>query len=133
MPKYTQHQYVRYGTVDLSPPEGQLDQFAVGTHKDISGSRWKEQAPWSAASECVTLMSGAHLPGSTIPDSGVAPYPEGSHSSSPSAQEPQVRHGLALEISSLMLSSESYSWKQKPLEWPWQGVISKAAGPFSGF
>lgn len=61
---------------------------------------------------------------------GVAPYPEGSHSSSPNAQEPQVRHGLALEISSLMLSSESYSWKQKPLEWPWQGVISKAAGPF---
>lgn len=77
--------------------------------------------------------SGAHLPSSVYSWLGEAPYPEGLHSSSPNAQEPQVSHGLALEISSLMLSSEWYSWQQKPLERPWQSVISKAARPFSGF
>lgn len=57
MPKHIQHQYFRHETVGLNPPEGQLDQFIVSAHKDISGCRWKEQAPWSAASGCVMLMT----------------------------------------------------------------------------
>ena len=58
MPKYIQ--YFQHEIVGLNPLEGQLDPFVVGTHKDISGSQWKKQAPWCWELPC--LVSEAVTP-----------------------------------------------------------------------
>lgn len=130
MPKYTQHQYLRYGT---RRPVGSI------CSEHLQGHFWGQVERASTMVSSFWVWHGWQsrewgTPAQQrYPWPRVAPQPKGLHSSSPSAQEPKVSHSLALEISSLMLSSESYSWKQKLLKWPWQGVISKAAGQFSGF